>query len=198
MTILTFAIAMAIATVSPMSMASTALPVNDGGYEVTKVEVGWNAKSSVSAINKISDDAKVGDIDSSLLTYLGVDYDDLRDLCKVVYGESRGESDLGQQYVVHTIYNRYVNEWGNSIHKVIYAPRQFSAVKADGYGDYTGKEIRNVLRALYNRGQGNIELSHYEILYFCSFDDIRDFERSNRCKNILEIGGHTFFVKKGE
>ena len=167
-------------------------------------EFKWDAVSSLEAINKIKNEDDLTDVDSTLLTYLGVDSFELKLLSQVVWGESRSnkEPEYGQQLVAQTVMNRLVRNYGgnNTIEGVIYSKSQFSSTTDDGYGTYTGREIRNSLLALYERGQGTCDEIDYDIVAFVATKEInvKRYAKKFGYKIAKVVGGHTFFVKKGE
>ena len=71
--------------------------------------------------------------------------DDTELLARLVWLEARGEDDEGQQAVVQVVLNRLASgRWGDSLHKVVYAPGQFSRAKSIPSVKPTEKEYRNV------------------------------------------------------
>jgi spore germination cell wall hydrolase CwlJ-like protein len=142
----------------------------------------------------------VEDIDSELLEFLGVDQFDTRLLSMVVFGEANLEPQKGQQLVVHTVLNRVEHDkFHNSVESVIYAPSQFCATKLASWGQYTSKNLQNVLLVLYVRKFNLADEDAGFLLYF-NGESINDaqYAKIYNLEIITKIGGHTFFARGGE
>jgi spore germination cell wall hydrolase CwlJ-like protein len=193
-------VAMTLLTTCPYQQTEIVLVNNKVATVI--VEDGWDATDAKEEINKITKETSIADLNPKLLTYVGIEQFELKLLSQIAWGESEGETEEGQKLVVHTVLNRARDTHGenSTIETVIYQKSQFSAIHRDNYGEYTGKEIKSTLLALMERGQGTCDDVDLEIKYFVATKEInvKQYAKRFKLKIVKQVGGHTFFVKKGE
>jgi spore germination cell wall hydrolase CwlJ-like protein len=107
--------------------------------------------------------------------------DEIDMLAKIVWVESRGECDKGQQAVVEVILNR-MHHWyfKGSLYEVLSAKNQFSSWKLKDSAKPTQKELNNIQKVL----DGNTKILNNDTVYFSTSP------RNN--KITAHIGGHYF------
>ncbi|WP_052446724.1 cell wall hydrolase [Candidatus Soleaferrea massiliensis] len=89
--------------------------------------------------------------------------EELELLAKIVWIESRGEPDEGQQGVVEVVFNRVLNSrFPNSIHDVIYQRGQFTSVYYLDTARPTQREYDNIALVL----QGKTDVLSDDVVYF--------------------------------
>lgn len=102
-------------------------------------------------------------------------------LANILYLESRGECDEGQQAVVEVIFNRMIYKlYSGTLFEVLSSPNQFSSWKNRNTAHPTKKEYRNIKKVL--NGETNILCNNTVF-----------FSTKPRNKKIeYRIGGHYF------
>jgi spore germination cell wall hydrolase CwlJ-like protein len=107
--------------------------------------------------------------------------DEIDLLAKIVWVESRGESDLGQQAVTEVIFNRMIHDdFKGSLYEVLSASGQFSSWRYRNSAEPTKKEYSNINKVL----AGETEILTKEYVYFSTTP------RSEKGK--IPIGNHYF------
>lgn len=110
-----------------------------------------------------------------------LNHDELVLLAKIVWRESRGECDKGQQAVVETIFNRMHNDYfKGSLYDVLSAKNQFSSWNFRDSARPTQKEFKNIQKVL----DGKTKILNKNTVYFSTSP------RNN--KIAAHIGGHYF------
>ena len=115
---------------------------------------------------------------------------DYQDLTKIIEAEASGEPFEGKTYVAAVVLNRVDNNFANSIHDVIYQPKQFSPVK-DGRFDKVRVSDESTAAAEYIIKNG----SNTEALYFMNpalaNEKSRDWMQS--LTYVTTVGNHEFY-----
>lgn len=110
--------------------------------------------------------------------------DEIDLLAKIVWLESQGETDKGQQAVVEVVANRMVDmDFSDTLLEVLSDKGEFSTWKNVDNAKPTEKEYENIYKVL--RGETNILTEEY--VYFSTSP------RNN--KDVIKIGNH-YFCKK--
>lgn len=161
-------------------------------------QVDYTQDMAINAIEQITKETKIEEIDENLFYYLGTDRRVVALLSKVVFVESNLESNYGQQLVVHTILNRKKYPgYGDNVKEVVFAPYQFDGVNLDSFGRYTGVNIKNVLKAILERKLGTLDEIEETTLYFNNPKNINPERYAKRfeLRILLQEGDHVFFTK---
>ncbi len=107
--------------------------------------------------------------------------DEIDLLAKIVWWESQGESDKGQQAVVETVLNRMIHwDFEGNLYDVLSKKSAFSTWKKRNSAHPTEKEYDNIQKVL----AGKTNITDFETVYFSTSprnDDIT-----------IHIGGHYF------
>lgn len=133
------------------------------------------------------------------ITYdsLGFSKSELELLSAIVWAESRGECDLGQELVVVTVLNRLYNRqtwWGYDIESLVVNSSQFNGSSIDMFGFYTDLNYNNVLNAIQKYNNREYNESWYKILYFHNPSQLNSdsYMAKNGLYKIIDVGGHRF------
>lgn len=115
---------------------------------------------------------------------------DYQDLTKIVEAEASGEPFEGKTYVAAVVLNRVDKNFANSIHDVIYQPKQFSPVK-DGRFARTKASKESIAAAEYIIKNG----SNTEALYFMNPDHASEKGRTwmQSLNYVDTVGNHEFY-----
>jgi spore germination cell wall hydrolase CwlJ-like protein len=102
-------------------------------------------------------------------------------LARIVFQESRGESDLGQRAVCEVVFNRMKHDaYGGSLYEILSSPSQFSSWSARNSDNPTDKEYKNIKKVL----NGESEILSKDYVYFSTSP------RNNN--GTIQIGNHYF------
>lgn len=107
--------------------------------------------------------------------------EDVELLAKIVWVESRGESNKGQQAVIEVILNRMIHkEFKGNLYQVLSNKGQFSSWQSRNKANPTDKEYKNIQKVL----EGKSEILDLSTVYFSTRPRNKDIT--------ARIGGHYF------
>lgn len=165
-----------------------------------EVPTQYDMETSLQAIKSIEYENTIEDVDIDLITYLDFDQFDVQQLTLLTFTESNLEPSAGQQLVTHVVLNRLENGcWGDTVEQVIFAPSQFCGTKLSSWGEYNGRNLKNVLYTLWERKFGLTTNTTHSLLYFNNQTiDSNAYAKKYNLNIITTIGSHTFYSKRGE
>lgn len=100
-------------------------------------------------------------------------------LSRIVWLESRGESDIGEQAVIEVVFNRMLL-YGENVYEVLSKSKQFTSWKKRSRAVPTDRELRNIETVL----NGKTNILDFNTIYFGT----SPYNKRVYCK----IGGHYF------
>lgn len=101
-------------------------------------------------------------------------------LAKIVWAESRGESDIGQQSIVEVVFNRMRHkQYGGSLKTILSKENAFSTWRGRNRANPTKKEYNNIKKVL----DGKTNILNFNTTYFST---------KPRYNNYKKIGAHYF------
>ncbi|WP_284639243.1 cell wall hydrolase [Paenibacillus silviterrae] len=118
----------------------------------------------------------------------GISDEEIDLLARIVSAEAKGEPYQGQVAVAAVVLNRVENNFGSSIHDVIYAKGQFQPVRN---GEIDKQPVDSAYDAAKEAINGNDPTDG--ALYFANMD-IAERHPNKNAKPTVTIGNHTFYV----
>jgi hypothetical protein len=107
--------------------------------------------------------------------------DEIDLLAKIVWIESRGESNRGQRGVIEVVFNRMIhNEFKGTLYEVLSQKGQFCSWSDRNNADPTDKEYKNIRKVL----EGKTDILDFNTVYFSTSPRNNDIS--------AHIGGHYF------